>query len=393
MITVKEIESFASKKYIDFVRSIINKNTFFPLDVRFRKPAPKEILSNYSKIDNWIRSIRDNSYDTKKYGYKIEFAEIQNRLAGKQMFPVRIYFDDELSYLRFIGKENEVRVFKNLVNYFCGYFDSLETILVSNIADIEYIDSIKGPLVEIVCYFKNNPNPGIYLRELPLTVDTKFIENNEQIIRQMLDAVLKNNINKEERLFEKRYGLKHNESLIRVNILDMLIADRCFSGINDLSIKISDFNRLKLPIEKVFIFENKTNYSNVYNFLTVPQSKNSIAIFGKGFGVGALKDAFWLKDKEIYYWGDIDPHGFMILSGFREHFPQTKSILMDSITFNSHYDRVVDGNIIQGKRLDYLTTEENALFQKLNVYPQKNRLEQEAIPHDYVVKYFSLNNI
>jgi hypothetical protein len=77
-------------------------------------------------------------------------------------------------------------------------------------------------------------------------------------------------------------------------------------GLTDIQVTEEEFRRLKIPCKKVFVLENKTNFSNLMNFLTLPQLENTIGIFGSGYKVADLKNASWLSEKEIFYWGDID---------------------------------------------------------------------------------------
>nr|WP_226396651.1 Wadjet anti-phage system protein JetD domain-containing protein [Haemophilus sp. Marseille-Q0026] len=53
---------------------------------------------------------------------------------------------------------------------------------------------------------------------------------------------------------------------------------------------------------------------------------------GAGYGWQALAQAKWLNQCEIYYWGNLDTHGFAILDRLRRHFPHTISFLMDEDT-------------------------------------------------------------
>jgi hypothetical protein len=202
----------------------------------------------------------------------------------------------------------------------------------------------------------------------------------------LLDILIVDYINKEENSFEKRFNLKYREELIRIRVLDELIAKQLFYGINDLSIPQSQFLSLNFPCKRVYVFENHTNFSNIINFLTLPYLTDSIAIFGKGFQIGLLKDAQWLSNKQIIYWGDIDAHGFQILSQIREYFPQTKSCMMDFETFNRYNDLTITGIDTTVKKLDNLTIDEQKLFTFLLELKEKNRLEQEKIPHSYVIK-------
>ena len=89
-----------------------------------------------------------------------------------------------------------------------------------------------------------------------------------------------------------------------------------------------------------------------------------------------------MKTKKIYYWGDLDAHGFQILSEIRTHFNQVESFLMDRATFDRFFedDKGAETNV--EKEL-CLTKEENEMFKYLK--ENNYRLEQEKIPHKYVL--------
>jgi hypothetical protein len=201
------------------------------------------------------------------------------------------------------------------------------------------------------------------------------------------------NINQEfsgVRGFEKRFGLKFNQSQIRLRILDSNIAEKYVTGLTDIEITEEEFIKLKIPCEKVFIFENKTNFSNLMNFLTLPQLENTIGIFGSGYKVADLKNALWLADKEIFYWGDIDTHGLDILSQIRGYFKKTKAIMMDFETLNFFKAEWDSGEPINKEVLPNLTKEEQELFRFVKADNTNTiRLEQEKISHEYVVSRIS----
>lgn len=156
-----------------------------------------------------------------------------------------------------------------------------------------------------------------------------------------------------------------------------------FSGLSDFSLCESDFASLRLPLKNVVIMENKTNYSNILNFLSLPHLRQTIAVFGSGFRVWLLKSASWLRDMNIYYWGDIDVQGLQILSQLRGYYPEVKAFLMDFDTLNAFKDDWTEGTEASITMPEYLSQEEKELFKFVR---EKNiRLEQEKIRHAYAV--------
>lgn len=111
----------------------------------------------------------------------------------------------------------------------------------------------------------------------------------------------------------------------------------------------------------------------------------TIAIFGSGYSVSNLKNVNWFKNLELLYWGDIDVHGFEILSQFRGYFPHTQSRLMDKQTFDRFFENDL-GTVSNITSKLNLTHSEQELYTilKLNNW----RLEQEKIPFNYVNKSF-----
>lgn len=122
------------------------------------------------------------------------------------------------------------------------------------------------------------------------------------------------------------------------------------------------------------------------NFLTLPPLENSIALFGKGYAVQLLKSVKWLQNCSIFYWGDIDEHGFKIFSQFRTYFPQTTSLMMDEETFKTFAEFIVsDPTNPTFQNLPNLTPPEQTLYSYLCLH--KKRLEQERLPQTYVNQY------
>jgi hypothetical protein len=385
MITPKEIKDKTERKYISFFfQSLLENKPFEKLVIRGDKSYTKSSLSEFEKE---IQQIVSQSREKKGFGYTLEFQQVKTKSLGIQDLPTSIFFDTEKDFLRFLGKEKEVELFKTSVEKIIKAFPELkEWIKKFPLKVIQNANSWQE-LLSVCEYFRQNPNPNLYIRELPIKVHTKFIENNKGILFELLNVVLSPEyINQDftsAKDFEKRFGLKFNQSLIRIRILDKSISDNYVAGLTDITITEEEFCSLQIPCKNVFIIENKTNFSNLMNFLTLPQMESTIGIFGSGFKVCSLKNASWLYDKEIFYWGDIDTHGLQILSQVRGYFKKTKSIMMDFETLASFKADWCKGEIAKSITPN-LTTEEKKLYDF--VKSENIRLEQERISFDFVIK-------
>ena len=385
MIQPEEIKKKALRWYLKVLSYSVQDISFFPKEIQFRKIKANETLENFSQINEKISKLRSESKEEIGYGYSIEFTLKNDRKIGKQLFPTRIYFETLDDYLKFLHKEKEYHSVMQATQQIIDQIPKLKTWIVANPQKVLNNLDKWDNLIKVCNYFIEHPKPNIFIRELPLDISTKFVEGNKNILKNLLDILVEEHINSSETEFEKRFNLKYNEPLIRLRILDDEIAENLFSGVNDLSIPQSQFDNLNIPCEKVFILENKTTYSNIFNFLTLPSLTKSISIFGQGFAINQLKNAKWLSDKQIIYWGDIDAHGFQILSQLRGYFSQTRSCMMDLPTFTQFRDLAITGPDTIVTDLENLTDGERELFELLAGLKKSNRLEQEKIPHVYAV--------
>ncbi len=383
MISPKEIRIKAERKYKNFLQSIIEKSAIFPLIIIGDKKPGKSLLSFKEELTNLV----NNSKEKKGFGYTITYEVRKTKLLGTQSFPSSIYFETENDFIKFLKKEKEVENFILSGNQTFEEFPELKYWIERNPLKFIVNISIWTEILKVCRFFKNNSKPNLYIRELPIKVHTKFIENNKGIIKELLDIIIANSINSFENDFEKRFSLKYSESLVRFKILDESISLEYFLGISDISVPISQFNNLKFPVKRVIIVENKIN---LYTTLTLPNQENTIAIFGKGFQVSNIKNIEWLKEVEILYWGDLDAQGFEILSQVRGYFPNTQSILMDEFTFDKFFEYDL-GTISKVTTKLNLTDPELAIYNK--VKENNWRLEQEKIPLEYVKLEFNKKEV
>jgi len=121
-----------------------------------------------------------------------------------------------------------------------------------------------------------------------------------------------------------------------------------------------------------------------------PDHPNAMAIFGLGYGLERFVETPWLRDLDVWYWGDIDTHGFRILDRLRAVLPEARSFLMDRATLDAH--RSLWGEEPADKRftgdLPRLSTDERSLFDDLrnDRIRARVRLEQERISYGCVAR-------
>ena len=370
MITPTEIRKKAEKKYLAFLQSVVEGKTFDPVVIVGNK-KPNDDMAMFEKE---LTELMEYSKERKGYGYTIEYQTVKTRKHGLQDIPTSISFFTEYDYLKFIGKEQITAHFRADIGKGLSELPELKDWISKYPNKVLDNHNVWDDILVVCKYFKTTPKPQLYIRELPIQVHTKFIERNKGIIKELLDIIISEQVNTEATRFEPHFNLKYDEPIVRFRVLDKTISEKFFSGTNDISLPISQFKSIDISVHTVYIVENKMN------MLTFPLKRDSIVLWGHGFGVDILKNVEWLRSKRIFYWGDLDAHGFLILSELRKHFPQVESFLMDRETFDAFFenDKGVETNVVGDL---YLTSKERELFEYLKAF--NFRLEQEKIPFEY----------
>ena len=370
MITPTEIRKKAEKKYLAFLQSVVEGKTFDPVVIVGNK-KPNDDMAMFEKE---LTELMEYSKERKGYGYTIEYQTVKTRKHGLQDIPTSISFFTEYDYLKFIGKEQITAHFRADIGKGLSELPELKDWISKYPNKVLDNHNVWDDILVVCKYFKTTPKPQLYIRELPIQVHTKFIERNKGIIKELLDIIISEQVNTEATRFEPHFNLKYDEPIVRFRVLDKTISEKFFSGTNDISLPISQFKSIGISVHTVYIVENKMN------MLTFPLKSDSIVLWGHGFGVDILKYVEWLRSKRIFYWGDLDAHGFLILSELRKHFPQVESFLMDRETFDAFFenDKGVETNVVGDL---YLTSKERELFEYLKAF--NFRLEQEKIPFEY----------
>lgn len=384
MIKPDEIKEVALKWWQSFLISCINNTAFFPKQIdRIGKVKSGDITSRFKVLQSEIEDLYKYSKNTNGIGYLVKTTDKNFRRSGVHQLPDGIEFESVEDYLHVTGKKKEWVRFQESYKLLSEQIPEVKEWAIANpILLCSSSTDWKG-VIKVCKYFLLNPRPNLYVRQLPVEVHTKFIEDNSYLFQSLLDFLIPLDIrNSQLRRFAERYYLKHDEPLIRIRVLDKALA--IGNAITDLSIRLSDFEKTEWICRYVVVCENKMN------FLSLPDLANAVAIWsGGGFNVSYLKNVQWLKNKSIHYWGDIDEHGFQMLHQIRSYFPQTNSIMMDADTFEKFRDLAGVGERNKTVTLNNLDKYEEALYQLLKGSAEKNRLEQEKIPQYYVEEQIS----
>lgn len=359
---------------------------FFPYPIPFRKPSAQEWLDHFAELRASVAALEVESKASRGIGYTITFRETAHQKLGRLRTPDRITFDSIEDLAACAGESGALIRFRQLTDTIQAREPRLMPWLAERPMSALASERLLPRLLDIAAHFQSHPRPNRYARELGIPgVDSKFIEDNRAVLAEWLDRLLPADAidtavrGLADHSFERRYGLRFEEPQIRFRWLDRSHAP---AGISDATIPLSQFAAYAPACDHIIVTENKIN------FLTLPQHPNTLAVFGSGYAIDLLRAISWFRNQSLHYWGDLDTHGFAILSRLRQHFPHTRSFLMDRDTLMSHRDLWTEE--LSGTRvlrdLPTLDSHEQTLYDDLRSdrLGDRVRLEQERVKYQLV---------
>ncbi len=232
-------------------------------------------------------------------------------------------------------------------------------------------------LLGVVAWVADHEGPPVYLRQVDVPrVDTKFLEAHRGLLSSMLEAVLpleRVNSGAPRGDLAARFGFRLRPDSVRLRTLDPRLP--LVGGFTELTARAEELRVPPAAARRVLVVENEITY------LALPESPGTLALLGGGYGVTRLGRLPWLHEVQLLYWGDLDTHGFAIVSELRARLPHTRTLLMDRETLLDHRDHWVREPRPSRARLPHLTDAEQEMYADLqgDTYAPSLRLEQERI--------------
>ena len=378
MISPEEIRDKAARKYRDTLRAHLRGeiDQLFPMVIR----GDRAVGTHLAEAARTVERLRSASKSSRGFGYDVEWEERLSRQFGRNPFPRRIVIPTSDDFFKLIGKQAEFRRFVARVVALREHFPELESWLEKNVLRVIASEPDWDGLLEVLGYFREHPAPGVFARELPLRVDSKFIERHQGELRPLLEAILPESaIDTNENEFDRRFGLRPFEALIRMRFLDPDLQSAAGVAQEEFGLPVDQLRSVCWPVRRVVIVENARC------LLTLPthSGNGTLGLFGHGYRVSNFRRLDWMADCEILYWGDIDAQGFEILSLLRERFPSVKNLGMDRATLNEFRALCGPGTPARNQSPSHLTEEERDLSELCRA--TNLRLEQERIPPAWVM--------
>jgi hypothetical protein len=363
-----DVRETIRKKWATLLAGFAAGQDWAPLSVPLRGPGPSEIGERLAEVQRWAAEWEKAAHGP----LRVEYKKVGGRVIGTNLIPCRAWIDGYDEAWRLLGAGADVAHLVSIADRTAAECPRLVPWLARHPVRALRLEGDWDRLLATVRWIDTRQVPGMYLRQVDVPgVDTKFIERHRGILAELLDLQLAaGRIDPCAGGFEGRYGFRKKPAYIRFRLGGSPVP-----AYTELSVRADELTAPPALAARVYVVENEITY------LAFPLAPDAIVIFGGGYAAGLLESLGWLADLDIVYWGDIDTHGFTILSRLRRHFPAVRSMLMDRDTLLAHRTQWVTEATPTTAALDHLAPGEDDLYRDLvsGTYGAAVRLEQERV--------------
>lgn len=297
------------------------------------------------------------------------------RTLGVQRLPGRLRLDSAEDVAAWLGETNRWSTARDRYQRLSARWPLLKSRLTHHFNVLaDYCEGDFNRLEALLAWLNTNPKSNLYPRQLPIAgLDSKWLESRKGLVTDLMTG-----LRQMDPALTDVYqccGLRPVPNLIHMRILDPALREGV-GGLGDITAPVNEMAELTLPIQCAFIVEN------LQTGLAFEELPGTVILMGLGYGVDLLAGVRWLQNVTSFYWGDIDTHGFAILSRARSHLPGLKSLLMDEQTLLRHKTMWVEEKQQHpADRLADLTDGEQSVYcaLKQHRWGLNVRLEQERV--------------
>jgi hypothetical protein len=351
----------------------------FPRRLSCKGPASSELVERFDDVRRWSAALCGMPH------VRIEMREFRHAVLGRNALPAEAWVDTLDDALAIVGKKRETANYLELFDLVLARQPRLAGWMQREPLRALALDQDWPQLLAVIAWLQAHPRPGVYLRQVDIPgIHGKFIETRRGVLGELLDLALPasaiDESGKGSSGFAVRYGFRDKPQRVRFRMLDAAHRLLDINSEQDMMLDADSFARLAPAVSQVFITENEINY------LAFPAVADSMILFGSGYGFDMLDQAAWLERRQLFYWGDIDTHGYAILDQLRARLPNVKSLLMDMPTLLAYRELWSTESKPISRDLPRLHRDEAEVYDALrNMSLGRNvRLEQEMIGYGWL---------
>ncbi|MBN9611905.1 MAG: hypothetical protein J0H64_00270 [Actinobacteria bacterium] len=353
----------------ELLRTHAQGAAFAPFEVPLRAPSGAELSEHLEEARRWAAEIERAADGGRSFG--VVSGGVGGRRLGRSTIPVRVRIDSEAQAWRILGVADDVERFDELLRFSANTPLAREWAIAQPIRAIELFDEWPAMLAALD-WLDWNRDSQLHLRQVDAPgVDTKLIERHRAVLATMLG------VPSGAEAFRTALGFAGKPDLVRLRFDPSALG--LPPGITEARLRVEELVSLRRSVSHLLIVENEVT------FLSVPVPEGGVVLWGRGYAAGSPAALELFADVaargDAHYWGDLDTHGFAILSRVRNHLPSVRSVLMDRETLFAHEPRWGTKPSPTNSALSGLTAAEAELYSDLvtDRLGRSVRLEQERI--------------
>jgi hypothetical protein len=235
-------------------------------------------------------------------------------------------------------------------------------------------------------WFRAHPRSGLTVRSVPVPgMNTKWLARHRSMVLACLGtATDSSQLTEQAEEFDPvdiptaeldALGLRPLPREISIVFADPVLR-AAVGGLRQITAPVDELAGLQIRPDAVLIVENKEPA------LTWSDTTGLAIIHSLGNHLDVLARLPWIRDNRCWYWGDLDRHGFTILSRARTVVPHLESLLMTPDDIETYRPLGVEEDLDRYDQPDPTLTpaEANALTALQLTGGKYLRTEQERIP-------------
>lgn len=352
-----------------------NADAGWPRSLSLGQPSEVEAEDGWQRVVDWAREWQSHSGPG-----LVEFTTRRWRSHGHQSLPKRLTFASANELADFAAELHPVRLSSGVerLGELAATWPSLLALSPRHLSlMIDLTDTDFDSLRAVLHWLDANRARDIFPRAMSIPgVDTKWYERN----RSVCDGLWSCRVDAGD---AAPVELRQSPDNVQGKVLDPQLRV-IVGGMGEFAASIETWAAVPWHPQVVVVCENKQTG------LSFDDMPGTVVLLGRGYAIERFDELGWLRSARVLYWGDIDTHGFAILSRLRSHVSHVESVLMDQPTLLAHASQWVQESTPTTAPLEHLTATEFATYRGLvdGAWGERVRLEQERVLWSYAMDRF-----
>ncbi len=232
-------------------------------------------------------------------------------------------------------------------------------------------------LLNAVSWFRDHPRSGLTVRSVPVPgMHTKWLAGHRALVMACLGLAASPQPVDDDLPQQDLdpVGLRATSAETGVVLADPAL-QALTGGLRQVTTPAHEIAGLPIAPQAVLIVENKQPA------VAWPDTPGLVIIHSLGNHLEVIRRLHWLPNDRTWYWGDLDRHGFTLLSRARHHVPGLRSLMMGAADVEEFVHLGVTEHLTRyDSPMSTLSDDETRALARLQQTQGHLRIEQERLP-------------